>query len=168
MVPDAVAAAAKARELGGDVGEPVRSDSGWSVLGTDDQGGAFGLWQPAEKYAGEAPNPGLGDLHYFVVPTADDEAARAFYGALFGWEFEPGFVAHGWQITNSVPPGGLHGTDTPGALRVYFHVADIAAAVAAVEAAGGSAGEVQENGVGWHADCRDDQGLAFSLSSLRS
>ena len=28
-----------------------------------------------------------GELVYFLVPTADAERAKAFYGALFGWEF---------------------------------------------------------------------------------
>ena len=31
-----------------------------------------------------------GDLVYFMLPVADEERAHAFFGGLFGWEFEPG------------------------------------------------------------------------------
>lgn len=31
-----------------------------------------------------------GDLVYFVMPVADADKGKAFYGELFGWDFTPG------------------------------------------------------------------------------
>jgi predicted enzyme related to lactoylglutathione lyase len=38
-----------------------------------------------------------GDLVYFVIPAADAERGRSFYGDLFGWRFTPGSVPGGLQ-----------------------------------------------------------------------
>lgn len=168
LVDDAKAAVTKIRELGGEAPDPSQSASGWSVECVDDQGGAFAIWQPAPGFAPDGPPKcGTGDLHYSVLPVADDEPARRFYGALFGWTFTPGSHAHGWNIEGVEPPAGLFGAGTSGQIRVYFRVDDIEAAVARVRAAGGTSGPVEPNSAGWHADCVDDQGVAFSLGSLR-
>jgi predicted enzyme related to lactoylglutathione lyase len=47
-----------------------------------------------------------------------------------------------------------------------YAVDDIAAAVAAVRAAGGQAGDVERQPNGLSARCRDDQGLPFWLGQL--
>jgi predicted enzyme related to lactoylglutathione lyase len=167
IVDDAKAAAAQIRELGGHADEPVQSKSGWSGACTDDQGGEFSIWQPEPSYAPDGPiKPGMGDLLYSVLPSADDEKARRFYGELFGWEFTPGNHEHGWNILNVEPPAGLFGAGA-GPIIVYFQVADIEAAVTTVKEAGGTPGAVQPNSKGWHADCVDDQGTAFGLVSVR-
>jgi predicted enzyme related to lactoylglutathione lyase len=85
VVEDAATTAARAHELGGTATDPKQSDSGWSFEVTDGHGGRLGLWQPAEKYRGDNPKGGEGDVFYFVQPAANDEA-RAFYTALLGWE----------------------------------------------------------------------------------
>jgi predicted enzyme related to lactoylglutathione lyase len=59
----------------------------------------------------------------------------------------------------------MFGAGKPGPMMVYFRVTDVDAAAARVRAAGGTAGETTPNANGWHADCLDDQGLAFSISS---
>jgi uncharacterized protein len=167
-VGDAAATAKLIRELGGQAPDPTESPSGWSTQCTDDQGGRFAIWQPSERYAPDGPpKPGEGDLLYFVLPAADDERAKRFYAAVFGWEFTAGTHARGWNIANTQPPGGLFGAGRSGPIEVYFQVADIEAARARVEAAGGTAGETQPNRAGWHASCTDDQGVNFSLSALR-
>jgi uncharacterized protein len=165
---DAGAAVGRVRELGGAAPDPARSDSGLSVQCTDDQGGRFGLWQPERSYAPDGPpKTGDGDLLYFLLPAADDERAKRFYGGLLGWEFTPGTHPRGWNIANVTPPGGLFGAGAAGPISVYFLVTDIQAALDRVSAAGGTAGAVETNRAGWHARCRDDQGLEFYLSALR-
>jgi predicted enzyme related to lactoylglutathione lyase len=39
-----------------------------------------------------------GDLVYFVIPAADPERGRSFYGYLFGWSFTPGSVPGAFNI----------------------------------------------------------------------
>ena len=126
------------------------------------------IWLPDPSYAPDGPTkPGDGDLFHFVVQAADDTQAQRFYGALLGWEFTPGSVPRGWNIHNIEPVGGLFGAGASGPITVYFQVPDIEAALARVDEAGGTPGAVQPNSVGWHADCADDQGVRFSLGSLR-
>ena len=84
-----------------------------------------------------------GDLVYFVIPAADTERARAFYGDLFGCGFAPGNVPDGYQITGSDPPGGLHGGGSAERPEVYFGVDDIEAAVARVRELGGHSDDPQ-------------------------
>jgi predicted enzyme related to lactoylglutathione lyase len=165
---DAGETARRVRELGGQAPDPARSASGWSAECTDDQGGRFAIWQPADGYAPDGPPKGEdGDLMYFVLPAGDDERAKRFYGGLFGWEFTPGTHPRGWNIVNVEPQGGLFGAGSPGPVSVYFRVPNIDAAVEAVTEAGGTAGPVETNQAGWHAGCRDDQGTEFYLGSLR-
>jgi predicted enzyme related to lactoylglutathione lyase len=168
LVDDAKATVAAIRELGGQAPDPTQSASGWSATCTDDQGGEFSIWQPDRSYATDGPpRCDIGDLFYSVLPVADDERAKRFYGALFGWELTTGSHPHGWNIANVEPPAGLFGAGTSGQTNVYFRVADIEAAAAAVRAAGGTSGPVEPNSAGRHADCTDDQGVKFSLGSLR-
>lgn len=167
LVEDASETVRLIREHGGTAGDPARSESGWSARCQDDGGTGFGIWQPAAGYAPDG-SAKPGDLFYFVVPVADDMRARRFYGAVLGWRFTPGNHPGGWNIVDVDPAGGLFGRGSPGVIDVYFLVPDIQAALAAVASAGGTAGRPEPNAVGWHAACRDDQGVDFSLSSLRA
>src|SRR5262245_40019086 len=104
-----------------------------------------------------------GDLVYFTVPVRDGERGKAFYGALFGWEFARGNVPGGFQISNTQPPGGLIGGGGTGTPQVWFGVEDIESALAKVRDLGGEAGEPEEIESGFMASCRDDQGTEFNL-----
>jgi uncharacterized protein len=161
-VSDIAGAVATLREQGSAAPDPVESASGWSCRAED---GLLGLWQPAEGYADGSPKCAEGDLFYYVVPVADEEA-KARYSAVLGWELSPGSHLNGWNIENSAPPGGVF-VDHAGAPDLYFRVADVDEAAERVRNAGGTAGERQPNSAGWHAACRDDQGVKFSISSLR-
>jgi predicted enzyme related to lactoylglutathione lyase len=100
------------------------------------------------------------DLGYFTIPVADLERGKAFYAAVFGWQFEAGeSYAH---VPNTTPPGGLH-VDDAAHPKVWFRVPDIHAAVARVRERGGEATEPEVSDSGLSADCRDDQGTHFSL-----
>jgi len=109
-----------------------------------------------------------GDVVYFWIPVPDAERAKAFYSGLLGWEFAPGNVPGGYQITNVTPPGGLQGGGEGSSPHMCFQVADIHAAVARVRELGGEADEPQEIPSGFYADCRDDQGTQFFLWASRS
>jgi uncharacterized protein len=104
-----------------------------------------------------------GDLVYFTVPVPDAERGKAFYRRLLGWEFAPGNVPGGFQITNVSPPGGIHGGGEGSSPLVWFQVDDLDAALEHVRELGGEAGEAEEIPSGRMAACRDDQGTSFNL-----
>jgi predicted enzyme related to lactoylglutathione lyase len=164
VVGDVAAVVARARELGATAAEPQQSKSGWSADVEDGHGTRLALWQPADGYRDDDPKCGEGDLFYFVQPVANDDA-KAFWAALLGWELTPGSHENGWNITGTNPPGGVF-VGAPGDTILYFHVADVDATAGKIRAAGGHAGPAQPNQAGSHADCRDDQGVAFGIGSL--
>lgn len=161
-VSDIVDTVTRLRALGGVAPEPVESTSGWSCRA---EGGNLSLWQPADGYADDKPKCAEGDLFYFVVPVANEDA-KARYAAVLGWELSPGSHSNGWNVENSVPPGGVF-VDHAGRPDAYFRVADVEEVAQRIRNAGGAAGETQPNSAGWHAACTDDQGVKFSIGSLR-
>jgi predicted enzyme related to lactoylglutathione lyase len=107
-----------------------------------------------------------GDLYYFTLVVPDVGQARAFYSGLFGWEYEnsgPESV----HIPNTTPFGGLAGGAAEAGIRLYFTVDDVDTAVARIRELGGEATDTREVDSGWIADCRDDQGVPFSVGKLR-
>jgi uncharacterized protein len=103
-----------------------------------------------------------GDLCYFVMPVADAERARHFYGGLLGWKFSPGNAPGGSNIEGVSPPGGMLESGENGP-ELYFMVADLEAAMARVRALGGQAEEPQTTSGGRYSRCRDDQGARFGI-----
>jgi predicted enzyme related to lactoylglutathione lyase len=99
-------------------------------------------------------------LVHLGVPDAD--RAMAFFGALFGWQAErvlyQGHVNH-YTLNTSVTVR-LIGDPEAVAVRPNYRVADVAAAVGAIEAGGGrvTASELAPDGGGW-AQAEDDQGV---------
>jgi uncharacterized protein len=90
---------------------------------------------------GGTPDWRTGKICYVELPAPDPAASAQFYGRVFGWEIRrrgDGALA----FTDTV--GGVSGVfagdrppaDDPG-LLVYVMVADLAAALSAVQAAGG-------------------------------
>jgi uncharacterized glyoxalase superfamily protein PhnB len=105
-----------------------------------------------------------GDIGYVTLSVPDDERAKAFYGAVLGWQFSPGNVPRGWQIEGRTPMMGLGGGTTgAGGATLCYRVGDIAAAVERVRAAGGDAQEPEAQPYGLLAYCTDDQGIDFQL-----
>jgi predicted enzyme related to lactoylglutathione lyase len=104
---------------------------------------------------------------HFEIPVDDTEKSRAFWGGLFGWQFEayPGPSEYhmarvddssGAAITNMEP--GKRGP------RVYFDVDDINASAAKVKELGGESDDpAPVPSMGWFATCKDDQGNEFGL-----
>ena len=108
-----------------------------------------------------------GDLVYFVIPARDADAAKSFYGDLFGWEFTTGNVPGGFNIEGPTPPGGLFGGGEGSRPRPYFDVDDIEAGVARVRELGGEAQDPQEIRSGWMSHCKSPDGVEFGLWSGR-
>ncbi len=108
-----------------------------------------------------------GHIVHMEIPADDTEKAQAFWGSLFGWEFQafPGpFEYHmtrisdeaGLAITNMEPE--KRGT------RPYFDVDDINAGAARVRELGGEADDAMPvPSMGWFATCRDPHGNEFGL-----
>jgi predicted enzyme related to lactoylglutathione lyase len=79
-------AAAKARSAGGEASE--RFDVGefgrMSVI-TDPEGATLCVWQPKQHHGAQVVNE-HGALNFNGLATRDVASAKAFYGALFGWQ----------------------------------------------------------------------------------
>lgn len=113
-----------------------------------------------------------GEPTFFELGVADARRGRAFYGALFGWDFEPGPSGRGFALTTDGLPGGMHGGDEGASPYLFFRVDDLDTAVAKVrelggtiEDLGGEGGEDTESVArfGRFKLCRDDQGSTFGL-----
>jgi uncharacterized protein len=79
--------ASKVREAGGGVvTEPFDvMDSGRMALLTDPEGAVFCVWQPGTHKGAQVVNE-HGSLTFNGLATRDPDTAKAFYGAVFGWE----------------------------------------------------------------------------------
>ena len=60
-------------------------DAGRMAVCADPQGAAFCLWQPGRHPGAEIVNA-PGSWNWSDLKTPDTDAAKAFYGAVFGWE----------------------------------------------------------------------------------
>lgn len=104
-----------------------------------------------------------GDIGYASLNVPDAGRAAAFYGAVLDWRYEPAAAGRSRQVVGQGLHHGIWGQDGPPTLFLAFAVADLDAALAAVAAAGGTAGGAEEQPWGRVADCHDDQGTAFAL-----
>lgn len=104
-------------------------------------------------------------VNYFEVGTPDPEAARAFYGGVFGWEFSaPGPAGYGFVNGNA---GGLWDTteaDGGHWAVFYVEVADIHATLDAAKSAGaGVVLPLVDNGTILFAHLSDPAGNRFGV-----
>lgn len=106
--------------------------------------------------------PSSGAISFIEIGSANGEAIRAFFGAVFGW------TSHddAWLQTPTIR-AGTHGEDPTPQIYVYFHAADLEGAAKMVRAAGGEAdGAVEEPGFGRFVNCRGPGGIRFGLHQL--
>lgn len=125
----------------GDVGPMGRM-----LIASDPTGGVFGVWQAGTMIGASLVNE-PGGMCWEDLRSTDPELARAFYSAVFRYDFHPlpeagpdYFTFH--TAEEAAPLGGMGGMfdapeGTPSHWLVYFSVADADAAVAAAERAGG-------------------------------
>ena len=167
VVPDVDATVDRALARGADLVYPV-SDEDYGRRGaiTDPYGHRWLISAAAPQSLAEpppAPTPRRGDLGYLTLAVQDDEAAKAFYGAVLGWRFSPGRVERGWNIEGTNPPAGLWGGAEGPEVQPCYTVDDIDAAVREVRVRGGRAADPQPQSYGRLAECTDDQGMRFQL-----
>ncbi|MGZ4549029.1 MAG: VOC family protein [Blastococcus sp.] len=142
-VDDADATAGRIRDAGGTlVVEPMDvGPMGRMVIALDPQGNPFGLWQSGQHTGVRIFNE-PGALVWNEAAVDDPEAARAFYGGVFGFQFNEVPGADGYTVftTDDRPLGGLggHQPGSPKGWTTCFSVASTDDAVAAVEAGGGT------------------------------
>jgi predicted enzyme related to lactoylglutathione lyase len=99
-VDSADEAAAKVREAGGQVvTEPFDvMDAGRMAVLADPEGAVMCVWQAKENKGARIVNE-HGSLNFNGLNTRDPEAAKPFYGAVFGWEtLDVGGGAEMWTL----------------------------------------------------------------------
>ena len=79
---------------------------------------------------------------HFEIRSDDPDAARTFYGQLFGWTFPagglPGYTYVDSGVAHGTIPGGVGPTQGgPPMVTVFVGVDDVAAALAGAERLGG-------------------------------
>lgn len=115
---------------------------------------------------------GLNTVTWWEIPVKDLDKAQAFYGAVFGWTFQPFGEGYVGISAAGVMIGGLStaGPENSGeGVRVYVNVADMEAVLETIEGHGGAVTTPrQEVGgdMGWWATFTDDQGRAIGLCTM--
>lgn len=145
-VADVDASVARLTALGGSVHMPPFDipGAGRAAMVADPQGNVFYLMRGASDAASDvfAEHAAPGRCGWNELMTTDLDAALAFYGELLGMtvsgqmDMGPEYGAYCFLDAGGRPIGAAMKGE-PAGWRFYFHVADIDAAKAAVEAGGG-------------------------------
>jgi predicted enzyme related to lactoylglutathione lyase len=174
---DADATAARIKGAGGQLlMDPMDvMDAGRMAIAMDTTGAVFGVWQ-ARNHTGVQLANAPGALAWNEHMSRDFEGAKAFYRAVFGYEYgdmsDDGF-SYATLLLGGHEVGGIGGypADVPAAIpaawSVYFGAADTDAAVATATGQGGSVVRpATDSPYGRVATVADDQGAVFSLISM--
>ncbi len=177
-VEDADATTAAVKDAGGTVmAEPMDvMDLGRMAIFADPTGAVFGIWQPGTfPGAGRVNEPGA--LAWNELATRDPEAAKAFYGAVFGWGFEDREMGEmgtytEWKLGEDSMGGmmdvsGRLPDEVPAHWLVYFAVENTDAALETVKSSGGgvSFGPI-DIPAGRFAIVTDPHGAAFAVIQM--
>ncbi len=175
---DADATAAKVTAAGGSVvmGPMDVMDVGRMAVALDVTGAAFGLWQ-ARSHTGVQLANAPGAFTWSEHMSRDFEGAKAFYAAVFGYEYgdmsSDGFSYATLLLSGQQVVGGIgaypEGADAshPAFWPVYFGTADTDKSVELATSLGGSViRPAADSPYGRLAVVADDQGAAFSLISI--
>lgn len=145
---DADATAARVTEAGGSaiVAPMDVMTVGRMAVFTDASSAAFGVWQARDHIgAGRVNEPGA--LTWNELQSRDTDAAKAFYGPVFGWRGDDqpmGDMAYTtWMLGDDMVAGMIQMSDQwpaemPPNWLAYFAVQDCDAAVAKVKELGGT------------------------------
>jgi predicted enzyme related to lactoylglutathione lyase len=176
-VEDADEIAAKVKAAGGQiVAEPMDvMDLGRMAVAIDTTGGAVGIWQSRQHKGFQVSNV-AGAVTWNEQMSHDFEAAKTFYGAVFGYEFQDmssDDFSYATLNLGGQPVGGIGGypaavpAGTLGSWTVYFGTSDTDAAVTTATAGGGTlVHPATDSPYGRMAMVTDDQGAGFSLLSV--
>jgi uncharacterized protein len=146
-VEDADATVARAKEAGGTVlAEPMDvMDLGRMAVFTDSTGAVIGIWQPGTFVGAEIVKESNAVV-WNELNTRDPEAAKSFYGAVFGWGFEEREFETGTYASIKVGEDSIGGMiditgrapdEVPAHWLVYFAVDDVDATAAKATDSGG-------------------------------
>ena len=175
-VDDCDKTVAAAKEAGGQVFlEPMDVlTAGRMAVIADPEGAVFSVWQPNEHIGAELVNE-PGTLCWNELNTRQLDAAKAFYGSVFGWDFaESGgytsVVLNGRHVGGILPLTADMPADIPPQWLTYFAVADHDASLAKLKELGGASmvEAMPIEGVGICSIVGDDQGAVFSIIELTS
>jgi hypothetical protein len=177
-VEDADAALAAVEANGGSVAVPAMDilDIGRMGFFVDPTGAFCGVWQPKTFHgAGVVNEPGA--FAWNELETRDPDAAKTFYGAVFGWTYEDHEMGEmgtytEWKLGDASVGGMANVTgrvpdEVPAHWMVYFGVEDADAAVDQIKASGGQVhfGPV-DIPAGRFAMAADPWGAAFAVIKL--
>ena len=105
-------------------------------------------------------------VHYEIV-VKDADAAQAFWGGVFGWQFGPAMPEVDYRMAQIDDESGaaIAGKDeTKSSPNVYLNVDNIEESIAKVRELGGKAEEKSPvPGHGWFSAASDPQGVVFHL-----
>jgi predicted enzyme related to lactoylglutathione lyase len=107
-----------------------------------------------------------GKVVHIEFPASDANRATAFYGGLFGWQFQAsGMPGIDYRMFQGEPGGAVYTSEQAGSgMIVYFETDDIDRDVARVRELGGQAEDKAPiPHVGWFARCEDTEGNSFSF-----
>ncbi len=109
---------------------------------------------------------------HFEIPADDPERAAAFYGSVFGWQFQKwdGPIPY-WLITTGKDgecgiDGGMMPRQAPGTSTVNtVSVGSLDASLETIASRGGTivVPKMHVPGVGWLAYCADTEGNTFGV-----
>lgn len=147
-VDDIEALGRAVQENGGTMIAPPMAVSNYGRLAifTDPEGAFFGMWEPADFAGAELVNERAA-LGWNELNTRNPDAAKQFYGAVFGWEsndlpMEGGgtyteWLVEGRQVGGMIDICGRLPDEVPAHWLPYFGSVDTDEAVAKVKELGG-------------------------------
>ena len=166
FVDDLDAATERVRAAGGQADVPRHEPYGDTVDCEDDQGMRFAMLElppGAARSRASLSAPGHGALTYITMQVADSAKARAFYGAVLGWDFTAGNWPDSWSVLDPVPMTGMTGARDGAKIVPVYQVDDVAAAAQRVRDAGGAAPAPDRRPYGLMTDCSSPDGVGFAL-----
>ena len=108
-----------------------------------------------------------GEMVHFELLVKDGNAAQAFWGGLFGWEFGSPMPEMDYRMAqiDDKSAAAIFASDEPKAHpNVYLATADIDASIAKAKELGGEASDKSPvPGHGWFSACKDTEGIEFHL-----
>lgn len=143
---DIEAASGKITALGGQVMMPPMqvTDAGSMLVFQDPTGAIASLWQPNAHFGADLTNV-VNTWSWNDLATTNAEAARTFYGDLFGWTFEDAGdspMPYASILNGDRKNGGLFplpdGDQRPSCWNVYFSVDDADKAADKIKQLGGN------------------------------
>ncbi|MFN2484556.1 MAG: VOC family protein [Candidatus Limnocylindria bacterium] len=174
-VDDADDVVAKAQEAGGQIafGPIDVLDAGRMAFLIDTTGAIVGIWQAGKHHGAELVSE-AGALGWTELTTRDTDAAKDFYGAVFGWEAA---AWEGSELLYTIWKVDGHGVcgmiemdenwpqEMPSHWMTYFIVDDADDAAATAQELGGTVSVLPFDaaGVGRITVLNDPHGTAFSV-----